>query len=119
MLDSVADDGHAALLRAGIERYMTEVAPRVPGLRRQVLHNDFSTSNIMVDHDDPSFVTGIIDFGDTVRTAIAIDVSTALLNQLPRDATDDMFAAGRDLLRGYLRSAELDGGGARAHARIS
>ena len=107
LLDVVTYDGHAVLLRSGFERYMTEAAPHVPGLRRQVLHNDFSRSNIMVDHDDPAFVTGIIDFGDTVHTAIAIDVSTALLNQLPRHAADDLFAEGRHLLRGYLRCADL------------
>ena len=111
LLEHVDCGGHAALLRAAFERYMAEAAPRVPGLRRQVLHNDFSKSNIIVDHDDPAFVTGIIDFGDAVRTAIAIDLSTALLNQLPRDAADrdvdDLFAEGRDLLRGYLRHADL------------
>jgi Ser/Thr protein kinase RdoA (MazF antagonist) len=95
------------LLRAGFERYMTVVAPHVPRLRRQVLHNDFSKSNIIVDHHDPAFVQGIIDFGDTVHTAIAIDVSTALLNQLPRVEADDLFADARDVLRGYLRHADL------------
>jgi hydroxylysine kinase len=99
-------DDRPALLRAAFERYMTVVAPHVPGLRRQVLHNDFSRSNLIVDHDDPAFVTGVIDFGDTVHTAIAIDVSTALLNQLRRDG-DDLFTEGEDLLRGYLRSADL------------
>src|SRR5690606_2961075 len=75
--------------------------------RFQVLHNDFSRSNIVVDHDSPHFVTGIIDFGDAVRTAIAIDVSTALLNQLPSFNRPDLFMEGRDLLRGYLRIADL------------
>jgi len=41
-----------------------------------------------------------------VRTLIAIDVSTALLNQLTED--DDIFNNGRDLLRGYLSIADLD-----------
>ena len=73
-----------ALLRAGLRAlHDASSRPHVPGLRRQVLHNDFSRSNLIVDHDDPAFVTGVIDFGDTVHTAIAIDVSTALLNQLP------------------------------------
>ena len=80
-------------------------------LRTQVLHNDFSLSNLVVDRREPAFVTGVIDFGDAVRTAVAVDVSTALLNQLPRDAAerppDDLLAAGRDVLRGYLRFADL------------
>lgn len=108
-----AEDRVKATLSDGLARYRATAAPAVAGLRRQMLHNDFSTSNVIVDHDDPAFVKGVIDFGDAVRTAIAIDVSTALLNQLPRDATiedppDDLFAAGRDLLRGYLRVADLE-----------
>jgi Ser/Thr protein kinase RdoA (MazF antagonist) len=34
-------------------------------------------------------------------------VATALLNQLPPEAGPDIFAEGRDLLRGYLSVAEL------------
>lgn len=99
------------LVRSAFARYMEFAAPSVPSLRRQMLHNDFSKSNILVDHDQPSFVTGIVDFGDAVRTAIVIDVSTALLNQLPRNAaeqpTEDLFIDARDVLRGYLRIADL------------
>jgi len=100
---------HQQLVR-GFERFAA-LHERVLGLRQQVLHNDFSQSNIVVNHDSAAFVTGLIDFGDAVRTAIAIDVSTALLNQLPRDAAqrpvDDLFAQGKDVLRGYLELAEL------------
>ena len=57
------------------------------------VHNDFSKSNIVVDHHSADFVTGIIDFGDAVKAAIAIDVATALLNQ-PRDAKRGPFLSG-------------------------
>ena len=111
LLDRVDLGEHEEMLRGAINRFMTEVAPRLPTLRRQTVHNDFSKSNIIVDHDDPTFVTGIVDFGDMVRTAVVIDVSTALLNQLPRDltrrTTEDIFADARDVLRGYLRYADL------------
>jgi hydroxylysine kinase len=100
------------MLQRGLERFNDLVTPRLPGLRTQVLHNDFSRSNLLVDHGDPAFLTGVIDFGDAVRTAVAIDVSTALLNQLPRDgaysADDNILADPGDVLRGYLRQAELD-----------
>ncbi|MGW0705704.1 phosphotransferase [Streptomyces sp. NPDC002643] len=111
LLDDVTDGAQRTVLTAGLTRFMNVVEPRLPLLRSQVLHNDFSKSNILVDHGDPGFVTGIIDFGDAVRTAIAVDVSTALLNQLPRDAAqrpvEDLFAEARDVLRGYLRYADL------------
>ncbi|WP_337998226.1 phosphotransferase [Oleispirillum naphthae] len=110
LLEAVESPLRKSLLTEGMERFRA-LSGRIAALRTQVLHNDFSRSNLVVDHARPEFVTGIIDFGDAVRTAVAIDVSTALLNQLPRDAAQhpagDLFAAGRDLLRGYLRVAGL------------
>lgn len=110
LLDHIGDRHHRQQLSEGLTR-ISLLQPRIDALRTQVLHNDFSKSNIIVDHEDPEFVTGIIDFGDAVRTAVAVDVSTALLNQLPSDVADhpvgDLFAAGRDVLRGYLSVAEL------------
>jgi hydroxylysine kinase len=111
LIATVADPGQRDMLEAGYARYL-DIADAVAGMRSQVLHNDFSKSNIIVDHDSPRFVQGVIDFGDTAHTAIAVDVSTALLNQLPRvemgrSAPVDLFADGRDLLAGYLEHADL------------
>ncbi len=109
-LADVGDARQRDLLARGMERFLGFSA-RIAALRRQVLHNDFSRSNIVVDPAHADFVVGVIDFGDAVRTAVAIDVSTALLNQLPRDLDThpvaDMFAAGRSLLQGYLEVADL------------
>jgi len=96
-------------LFAGLDR-IARLHERISRLRMQVVHNDFSKSNILVDHLHGEFVTGIIDFGDAVRTAIAVDVSTALQYQLPQDPIyndSDIFVHGRDLLRGYLSVTEL------------
>ncbi|MEO0384294.1 MAG: phosphotransferase [Pseudomonadota bacterium] len=106
LLDEISDLHKKQLLAGGMERFMA-LEPEVQKCRQQVLHNDFSCSNIVVDHKVPEFVTGIIDFGDAVKTTVAIDVSTALLNQLPREPGADMFAAGRDLLDGYLSITDL------------
>lgn len=110
LLQGVDDATQRALLQQGLNRYAS-IQRRIADLRCQVVHNDFSRSNIVVQPGNADFVTGIIDFGDIVRTAIAIDVSTALLNQLPTgDAVqmeNDIFLNGRDVLRGYLRIADL------------
>lgn len=102
----VDDPAQRRALELGLSRFASLEA-KLAACRTQVLHNDATRSNIVVDRAQPGFVTGIIDFGDVVRTAIAIDVSSALLNQLPRDASEDLFADGKDLLRGYLRVADL------------
>ena len=110
LLSHVEDNAQRIKLNAALKRFVS-LESRIKLLRRQVLHNDFSKSNIVVEHARPEFVTGVIDFGDAVRTAIAIDVSTALLNQLPRhicaQRDEDIFARGRDVLNGYLGVADL------------
>lgn len=110
LIDNIDDAAHRKALSIGLDRF-SNIESQVLKLRRQVLHNDFSKSNIVVNPDSKNFVTGIIDFGDAVKTAIAIDVSTAILNQLPRNEgtlpNDDPLADGRDILKGYLSVAEL------------
>jgi hydroxylysine kinase len=104
LLDHVSDPDQRQMLDRGLRRF-DAVAAKVPALRRQVVHNDFSRSNLIVDHAHADFVSGIID---TVRTAIAIDVSTAMVNQLPSAPEPEMLGAAFDLLRGYLAHADLN-----------
>jgi Ser/Thr protein kinase RdoA (MazF antagonist) len=110
LLASIPDPGRRDQLARGLDRFAL-IEDQVAGLRRQVLHNDFNQSNLLADPDRPGGLTGIIDFGDATRTAIAIDVATALLNHLPREGgpvlAGDIFEDGRDVLRGYLSRADL------------
>ncbi|QND72870.1 phosphotransferase [Tardiphaga robiniae] len=107
LLSEIADPSQRATLEAAFARF-AEIEHLIAATRWQVVHNDFSKSNIVVDPNSSSVVSGIIDFGDAVRTSIAIDLSTALLNQLPADDRADMFADARDVLRGYLTVADLE-----------
>jgi Ser/Thr protein kinase RdoA (MazF antagonist) len=106
LLSEVKDKEQRTLVEAALERFVA-VAGDCRDLRRQVLHNDVNRSNTLVDCQKPQFVTGMIDFGDAVRTAIAIDLSTTLAGNLPAEPTEDAFASGRDIVRGYLRFADL------------
>ncbi|AZN96049.1 serine kinase [Mesorhizobium sp. M9A.F.Ca.ET.002.03.1.2] len=110
LLGFIPAGGKRAWTIRALERF-AEIKPQLDLCRRQVLHNDFNTSNLVVDHTCSEFLTGVIDFGDAVRTAIAVDVSTALMNQMPktfdRGKRRDLFDEPRDILRGYLRHAEL------------
>jgi len=106
LLGEIEDPARRRMIEAGLGRFAS-ISGRLAKCRTQVVHNDFSKSNIVVDKSDANFVTGVIDFGDAVRTAVVIDVSTALLNQLPAQGSADFFAYGCDLLRGYLRVSDL------------
>ena len=109
LIRHVDNPWHRTQLNLALRRFEV-IEPVLGSLRRQVLHNDFNTDNIVVDPDSQNFVTGIIDFGDAVRTAVAIDVSTAMMNQFPRtpqSPSSDIFADAYDVLRGYLEVADL------------
>lgn len=106
LVGHVEDSGRRSLIEGGMRRFR-EIESDLTKCRMQMLHNDFSRSNIVVDRKTPEFVSGIIDFGDAVRTAVAVDVSTALLNQLSPIPREDLFADAKDVLRGYLRIADL------------
>ena len=110
LLEFVENPVHKKNLEAGLDR-IASLQPRIDALRTQVLHNDFSRSNLLGDSEKPDFITGIIDFGDASRTAVAVEVSTALLHHLPRDLVsnprNDIFENEKDIIRGYLRVAEL------------
>lgn len=106
LLSEIEDEAGRKMLQAGLDRFAS-IRGQLAKLRTQVLHNDFSRSNVIVDPAKSNFVTGIIDFGDATRTAVAIDVSTAVLNLLPSQETDDFFAPPIDIVRGYLSTADL------------
>ena len=110
LLPHIADETHRSFVSRALGLF-EDIRPRLDLCRRQVLHNDMNTSNLVVDAADPSIVSGVIDFGDAVKTAIAIDVSTTLMNQMPKTlvAEDgvDPFEAPRDVVSGYLRHADL------------
>jgi Ser/Thr protein kinase RdoA (MazF antagonist) len=46
-------------------------------LRSQVIHDDLHSGNVLVDSDSHTTITGVIDFGDIVRSPLIVDVAVA------------------------------------------
>lgn len=67
----------AALCRATLDRFDTEIAPVLAELRAQVVHNDLNPHNVLVDPADPTRIAGILDFGDMVKTPLICDAAVA------------------------------------------
>ena len=76
MLDAVEDEGLRARLAAHLDDFDARIAPRLPHLRAQVVHNDFNPHNLVVDAAG-AHVTGVIDFGDMVHTPLVCDLAVA------------------------------------------
>ena len=82
LLDAVSDTAHRALAEQIWAEFHEVLVPRLGSLEQQVVHGDFSPFNVLVDPLDPGFVTGVIDFGDTVRTCVVFDVAVCMANLL-------------------------------------
>jgi Ser/Thr protein kinase RdoA (MazF antagonist) len=66
-----------------LERFDAEVTPVLADLPRQIVHNDFHPANVLVDARRGTTVTGVLDFGDVVRTARVFDLAVALAYLIP------------------------------------
>jgi 4-aminobutyrate aminotransferase-like enzyme/Ser/Thr protein kinase RdoA (MazF antagonist) len=106
---------HASLVEPGprrellarvIDRFVSRVVPALPTLRSQVIHNDLTLDNLLV--DDAGRVSGIIDFGDMAHTALVLDVP-ATLQSLVRER-DDIFTIAEPFLAGYTSVVPLESG---------
>ncbi|MBC2886165.1 aminotransferase class III-fold pyridoxal phosphate-dependent enzyme [Ochrobactrum sp. CM-21-5] len=66
-----------ALVERFLARFERDVAPKLPLLRAQVIHNDANDWNVLIDADNGEKIAGIIDFGDAVHTVLIADVAIA------------------------------------------
>ena len=97
-----------------LERFMERALPALPALRAQVIHNDITLDNLLLDAGGA--VSGIIDFGDMTHTALLLDVP-ATLQSLVRER-EDIFAVAADFLPGYSEVLPLERGEAELLADV-
>jgi len=69
------------MLAAFLERFRERVTPRVEGLRRQVIHNDLSPSNLVVGE-----ALSVVDFGDMILAPIVCELAVAASYQITPEA---------------------------------
>ena len=75
---------HRRLAATVFRLFETSIVPRLDDLETQVIHGDFSPYNVVVDEQSDNYVSGVIDFGDTVRSAVIFDPAVALANLVGR-----------------------------------
>ncbi len=75
LLESVANPGTRAAIHRVIDDYHLYAMPALPKLRAQVVHNDMSRSNVVLDEQEPRRVSGVIDFGDMMHAPLICDVA--------------------------------------------
>lgn len=98
-------DQRRALAERVLDRFAGIVAPLLPALPRQVVHNDLNQNNLLLGPQDGS-VSGIIDFGDMIRTIRVAEVAIAAAHLLYREA--DPMSTMAQVVKGYARVLPLE-----------
>ena len=101
---ALVDGPRRDLLERVLRRFRERILPALPTLRSQLIHNDVTLDNLLV--DEAGTVTGIIDFGDMAHTALVLDIP-ATLQSLLRER-DDIFEVAATFLGGYVSVVPLE-----------
>ncbi len=109
LLEQMPRFAYRAQVSDVLARLVPEFTARLPGMRRQVVHNDLNSRNVLVDPAEESHVIGVIDFGDLTRTALIADVGVAGAEMIPADCTDHLEAREcvLDVARAYHEAVPL------------
>jgi 4-aminobutyrate aminotransferase-like enzyme/Ser/Thr protein kinase RdoA (MazF antagonist) len=75
LCDYLEDESLRNLILRYLGRFSVKIKPRLPGCRAQIIHNDVSFHNSVVDPDDPSQISGIFDFGDMLYAPLIQDLA--------------------------------------------
>lgn len=106
LLDYVAEKRKRSLAEDIFDQFDETVVPLLDTLTSQVVHGDFSPFNILVNPNRADYVTGIIDFGDVVRTPVIFDISVTMANLLGADPGSPWQHA-LHVMEGYRRIRPL------------
>ena len=98
-LHYVEDGARRRMVERFVARFADEVAPRLPALRHQVIHNDLNPHNAVLDPVGHETVTGIIDFGDALKAPLVNDLATALAYHVA--SGDTPFGSIVEMTRAY------------------
>lgn len=106
LLEDVDDRSHRNIAARVLDRFDDGVAPTFSGLRAQLIHNDLTLDNVLL--DDSQRVSGIVDFGDLTHTALICDLAIALVSVM-WGRTDPLEVA-ETAIGGYAATVAIDEG---------
>jgi hydroxylysine kinase len=106
LVEHTPDTEHRQLAREVFRLFDAAIVPRLGDLETQVIHGDYSPHNVVVDAGSDHFVTGVIDFGDTMRSAVIFDPAVCMANLLGRTPAHPWLDA-CSFVAGYVRTRPI------------
>ena len=95
-----------AIVQDVFTRYLSRVTPLLPGLRGQVIHNDVSYHNSLINDDAPQHVSGIYDFGDLIYAPLIQELAVSAA-EIPLGRADPI-AVSAAIVAGFHAVTPLD-----------
>ena len=92
----IDDPGMRRMVEGVLDRLAEQVLPALEGMRAQVIHNDVSCMNTLVEGDR---VVGVIDFGDLIHAPLVCDLAVPISELIVR--VDDPFGVAMEIVAGY------------------
>lgn len=99
LLDSVEDPELGGLITRTLDQFDSNVKPTLDTLRTQVIHCDMNPGNVLMDDARPDEISGVIDFGDMVKSPLITDLAIAASYQLSDG--DDPLDGALPMIAGY------------------
>jgi len=111
LLEHVRDKQLRDQCRLQFEKFVDQIEPQLRHCRSQIIHNDLNWGNVLADGKCNDRITGIIDFGDMVKSPLVIDIAVA--SAYLCKTGDEPLADVHKFLRGYhdvtpILSAEIE-----------
>jgi len=99
----ITDEGHRRVIEETLDHFDKEVLPELKLQRAQVIHNDVSELNTIVDGNR---VSGVVDFGDLIHAPLVCDLAVPIA-ELSRKYPDPVAAAA-EITAGYHAVTALE-----------
>ncbi|WP_095090423.1 phosphotransferase enzyme family protein [Mesorhizobium sophorae] len=107
LVEYAPDPKHRLLAQRVFNLFEEVVLPRLPSLEMQVIHGDYAPNNVVVDPHSDGFVKTILDFGDTVHSAVIFDPANTVAHLIGR-SQDHPWQDAVAFVAGYEQSRPIN-----------
>ncbi|CAH2405111.1 phosphotransferase enzyme family protein [Mesorhizobium escarrei] len=107
LVEYTPDPQRRLLAQRALRLFDEIVLPRLPSLEMQVIHGDYAPNNVVVDPHSDVLAKAILDFGDTVHSAVIFDPANSVAHLIGRTQDhpwQDAFA----FVAGYEQSRPIN-----------
>jgi Ser/Thr protein kinase RdoA (MazF antagonist) len=104
-LTHIGDMDQRQVLATVLDDAAAVTLPALAALPDQWIHNDFNLNNLLAEPEQPDRLSGIIDFGDVLRTARVVEIAIAAAHLGSREP--NQLDGTIEVITGYHRVSEL------------